>query len=194
MIDGKGHLFGRLASIVAKQLLSGQKVVVVRCEGIEITGSLIRNKLKYLRYLDKKMRTNPSRGPYHFRSPARMLHHAIRGMIPHKTPRGEAALEHLKVFEGVPPPYDRKKKLVVPAALRVTRLRPGRRFTNLGRLASEVGWKYQSIVQTLEEKRKAKGLVYYERKKLLNKLKTKATENKAAELKPIQTTLSTFGH
>ena len=66
VIDGKGHLFGRLASIVAKQLLSGQKVVVVRCEGIEITGSLIRNKLKYLRYLDKKMRTNPSRGPDHF--------------------------------------------------------------------------------------------------------------------------------
>ena len=28
-------------------------------------------------------------------------------MVPHKTPRGAAALSHLKVFEGVPPPYDK---------------------------------------------------------------------------------------
>ncbi|MFN9907975.1 MAG: uL13 family ribosomal protein [bacterium] len=32
IIDGKGHLLGRLASIVAKELLSGQRIVVVRCE------------------------------------------------------------------------------------------------------------------------------------------------------------------
>ena len=30
IVDGKGHLLGRLASIVAKQILLGQKVVVVR--------------------------------------------------------------------------------------------------------------------------------------------------------------------
>lgn len=35
-------------------------------------------------------------------------------MIPHKTARGAAALERLKVFEGVPPPYDKQKKMVVP--------------------------------------------------------------------------------
>jgi large subunit ribosomal protein L13Ae len=39
IIDGKGHLYGRLASIVAKQLLSGKKIVVVRCEEIVISGS-----------------------------------------------------------------------------------------------------------------------------------------------------------
>ena len=39
VIDGKGHLFGRLASVIAKELLSGQKIVVVRCEQIVITGS-----------------------------------------------------------------------------------------------------------------------------------------------------------
>ncbi len=39
VIDGKGHLFGRLASVVAKQLLSGKKIVVVRCEEIVISGS-----------------------------------------------------------------------------------------------------------------------------------------------------------
>lgn len=39
VIDGKGHLLGRLTSIVAKQLLLGKKVVVVRTEAIVISGS-----------------------------------------------------------------------------------------------------------------------------------------------------------
>ena len=34
VVDARGHLLGRLASIVAKELLSGQQVVVVRCEEV----------------------------------------------------------------------------------------------------------------------------------------------------------------
>jgi hypothetical protein len=68
-------------------------------------------------------------------------------MIPHKTARGAAALERLKVFEGVPPPYDKKKKMVVPQALRVLRLQPGRKYCLVGRLSHEVGWKYQDVVE-----------------------------------------------
>lgn len=44
VIDGKGHLLGRLASIVAKQLLSGQKIVIVRCEALNISGEFFRAK------------------------------------------------------------------------------------------------------------------------------------------------------
>ena len=39
-------------------------------------------------------------------------------MIPHKTKRGAAALARLKVFEGVPSPYDKIKKMVIPDALK----------------------------------------------------------------------------
>ena len=46
VIDGKGHLLGRLASIIAKQILNGQKIVVVRCEEINISGSFFRNKVR----------------------------------------------------------------------------------------------------------------------------------------------------
>ena len=59
-------------------------------------------------------------------------------MIPRKTKRGEAALERLKVFEGVPPPYDKQKRMVVPQALRVLRLKPGRKYCTVGRISSEV--------------------------------------------------------
>ena len=103
-------------------------------------------------------------------------------MIPHKTARGAAAMERLKVFEGVPPPYDKVKRVVVPQALRVLRLKPGRKYCTVGRLSHEVGWKYQDVVERsvlkwdfisgsvtnrsrLEERRKVKGAAYYARKK-----------------------------
>jgi len=39
VIDGRDHLLGRLASIVAKELLAGQQVVIVRCDQVCISGS-----------------------------------------------------------------------------------------------------------------------------------------------------------
>ena len=49
-------------------------------------------------------------------------------MTPHKSARGAAALERLELFEGVPSPFDKKKRMVVPEALRVLRLKPGRKY------------------------------------------------------------------
>ncbi|ODV66360.1 ribosomal protein L13 [Hyphopichia burtonii NRRL Y-1933] len=169
VIDGKGHLLGRLASIISKQILNGQKVVVVRCEALNISGEFFRNKLKYHDYLRKASRYNKTKGPFHFRAPSRILYKAIRGMIPHKTARGKAALERLKVFDGIPSPYDKKKRVVVPQALRVLRLKPGRKYTTVGKLSTSVGWKYESIVDKLEEKRKLQSAEYYAKKKALNK-------------------------
>ena len=39
IIDGRDHLLGRLASIVAKELLAGQSVVIVRCDEMVVSGS-----------------------------------------------------------------------------------------------------------------------------------------------------------
>ena len=39
IIDGRDHLLGRLASIVAKELLAGQSIVIVRCDEMVISGS-----------------------------------------------------------------------------------------------------------------------------------------------------------
>ncbi|CAI4400878.1 ASN_collapsed_G0026340.mRNA.1.CDS.1 [Saccharomyces cerevisiae] len=154
VIDGKGHLVGRLASVVAKQLLNGQKIVVVRAEELNISGEFFRNKLKYHDFLRKATAFNKTRGPFHFRAPSRIFYKALRGMVSHKTARGKAALERLKVFEGIPPPYDKKKRVVVPQALRVLRLKPGRKYTTLGKLSTSVGWKYEDVVAKLEAKRK----------------------------------------
>merc|ERR1712196_598662 len=62
--------------------------MVVRCEDIVISGSFIRNKLKLLMKRNKRMNTNPVKGPFHHRSPADMFIRVVRGMIPHKLYRG----------------------------------------------------------------------------------------------------------
>jgi len=165
VIDCKNHLLGRLASIIAKELLAGQRVVCVRCEDINISGSFYRNKLKFLDKMRKCTNTNPAHGPFHFRSPSRIFYRVIRGMIPHKTHRGKCAMERLKVFDGIPEPYNTTKRMVVPDAFRVTRLKPGRRFCRLGRLSEETGWKFGDVVRRLEAKRKAADATYYATKK-----------------------------
>jgi large subunit ribosomal protein L13Ae len=120
------------------------------------------------------MNTNPNRGPFHFRAPAKMFWRTVRGMVPHKTDRGAAAMARLSTFEGIPHPFDKQKRQVVPAALRILRLKPGRKFTVIGDLAATVGWKHQDLLKRLEEKRKVKAAAFYEKSKASAALKRKA--------------------
>merc|ERR1719515_625763 len=149
VIDARGHLYGRLASIVAKQVLLGQKVAVVRCEEMIMSGAIWRSKLKWAAFRVKAMNSNPKLGQFHYRAPSKMFWRTIRGMIPHKTARGAAALDRLKTFEGIPHPYDKKKRMVVPQALTILRLRPQRKSCKLGDLAKEVGWHLKDVVARL---------------------------------------------
>ena len=164
VVDGRGHMLGRLASIVAKELLAGQDIVVVRCDEINQSGSLFRNKLKFHQYLRKRTNTNPTHGPFHFRAPSAIFKKTVRGMLPRKQARGEIAMSKLKVFDGVPQPYNVRKRTTVPDALRVANFTKGRDYITLGDLASVVGWKRQDLVKSLEDKRKARAADWYEKK------------------------------
>merc|ERR1712071_403724 len=113
--------------------------------------------------------------------------------IRHKTPRGAAALERLTVFEGIPHPFDKMQRQVMPSALANLRVRPGRKTCKLGDLASSIGWKHQELLGRLEDKRKTKSAAYYQTKKELTKLRAKAVENAAAKLGPINTQLAEYG-
>merc|ERR1712036_155453 len=95
---------------------------------------------------NKRMNTNPRKGPFHHRSPADMFHRVNR-------------------VEGIPEPFNSLKKVVVPDALRIQRLRPCRKFSNLGKLAAELGWGYKDIVAKYEEKRKERNAEWYAKKK-----------------------------
>ena len=94
--------------------------------------------VKYLDFLRKRCNVNPNHGPHHYRAPSKIFWRTVRGMLPHKTPRGEECLGRLRVCEGIPPPYDQKKRFVVPSALRVLKLNHRRKvcFFNFLHLCS----------------------------------------------------------
>ena len=191
IIDGKGHLQGRLASIVAKELVGGQRVTVVRCESILKSGSLVRNKIIRRDMMKKRINTKPRRGAKHWLAPSRIFWKVTRGMLPHKTPRGAAALDRLKCFDGIPFPYDQKKRMVVPEALKVLRIRPQRSTCELGELASHCGWTRSDVVETLEEKRKAKSAKYWDNKQ--KKAKAKAGLANHKDVKAVSAELAKYG-
>ena len=120
-----------------------------------------------------------------------MFWRVIRGMLPHKTARGKAALERLKVFEGIPFPYDGKKRMVVPQALKVLRLKSYRRSCEVGELMSMCGWRRSEIVEKLEEKRKTKSALYYANKQ--KKIAKKAKQMNDGKLGKINNELKKYG-
>lgn len=150
--------------------------------------------VKWAQFRKLHMNTNPSKGPYHYKSPAMMVWRTIRGMVHHMTARGQAALQRLSTFEGIPAPYDKQKRVVVPAALRIMRLQPNRDYTVIGDLSHNVGWKHQALLQRLEAKRKAEAKEHYEKKKEKMAARRKAEEDAAGELASVNKVLADAGY
>jgi ribosomal protein uL13 len=92
VIDGKGHLLGRLASTVAKQLLNGQKIVVVRCEALNISGEFFRAKRTSIpnhhdRAPGEQTAPKPATALHYNNCPIDMTHRACSPAWLHQTPR-----------------------------------------------------------------------------------------------------------
>ena len=128
--------------------------------------------------MHKRINTNPRRGFKHWKSPSRMFWKVVRGMLPHKEPRGEAALGRLRVFEGIPFPYDHKKRMVIPEALKVLRLKSNRKFCTVGDLATQTGWTKLDLVNKLEDKRKVKSAAFHAIKAKKEAAREKASSDK----------------
>jgi large subunit ribosomal protein L13Ae len=164
-VDLKDHVLGRAAAVIAKQLLLGKRITVVRAEQAVIAGTEIRNKIKYLNYLRKKKLTNPKKGPFHRRSPSEVFLKTIRNMLPtSQGKRGASALRRLVVYEGIPVNVSRTgTRVTIPKALRQNRLKPERAFTVVGNMCQHIGWKYSAIVKKLEAARVEKAKRHYTR-------------------------------
>jgi large subunit ribosomal protein L13Ae len=193
VVDGKGHLKGRLASYIAKELMNGQRVTVIRCESINISGSLFRNKLQYMQFMHKTMSSNPRRGVQHHREPAKVMWKCIRGMIPHKTKKGAAAMGRLKCFDGCPLSWNAKKKMVIPDALKVVRLKPRSRHCVLGAVLTQCGWNNAELLRDLEVNRAARNSTWNATR--VKRVKDRATRlQNNAELTKVNSELAAYGY
>jgi len=138
IIDAEGQILGRMASLVAKMLLTGQRVVVVNAEKAVISGnkqSIIEEYKEYV--LSKKTWKMPEKGPKKYRRPDMIVKRAIRGMLPYKQWKGRMAYKNLRVYIGVPEDYSNRPKIKFPEA---DASRLARRYITIGELAKEVGW------------------------------------------------------
>jgi large subunit ribosomal protein L13 len=137
IIDGKDLVLGRLASFVAKKLLSGEKVTIVNAEQVVISGRRDATLESYKAWLETRNIANPRKGPFHLKRPEALVRIAIRGMLPFDKPRGREAFRGLRVYTGVPEEFAGKELTSVPDA-GLERLGT-RRFIRIGELSKELG-------------------------------------------------------
>jgi large subunit ribosomal protein L13 len=136
VVDGTDLLAGRLSSNVAKMLLEGNRVTIVNCEKIMISGSKKNIVKNYKDFLAVASILHPEHGPYHPRRPDTMIAKMVRGMLPRKKPSGQAAHKRLRTYIGVPSEFRSSKKTVFDNA-KITR--PVANYTTMSDLAKEVG-------------------------------------------------------
>ncbi|MCK5450114.1 50S ribosomal protein L13 [Candidatus Pacearchaeota archaeon] len=97
--DGKGAVFGRMASVITKDLLKGNFVDVINCEEIIISGKkeFFIEKVQAKR----KMGVGSSlKGPLYIRKEDRLVKRMIRGMLPRDVAKGREAFKRLMCHMG----------------------------------------------------------------------------------------------
>ena len=137
--------------------------------------------------------TNPKKGPFHHVAPSRIMWRTIRGMLPYKTAKGEAALGRLKCFDGCPVSVNAKKKMVIPEALKAVRLQPRAKYSVLGNIAKECGWTKQDLISTVEAKRIGRNHEWY-KKKVDNLKKEKEVIKNNKEVQDVNKQLEEYGY
>lgn len=134
LINADGLILGRLASVIAKRLLKGEKIVIVNAEKAVISGKRKSKIMEAKTFLEVG---NPGRGPFHYRRPDRILRKTVRGMLPYRQPKGKQAYKRLRVYIGVPEEF-KEQKLETLADAKGTKLKCP--YFYLGEFAKEIGW------------------------------------------------------
>ena len=163
VIDGKGHMMGRLASYVAKQLLNGKRLVI---QGRKSWSSDVKESTSQDRFSEIKPSSTNSWEKDCWLTPVELSSTTEH----HPECSGEQSEEwsiikmqeepplwvhflinagRLKVIEGCPAPYDTMKRQVIPDALRCVKLSSFRKYCVLGDLASQVGWNNGKLINEL---------------------------------------------
>jgi len=137
VIDATNQIAGRLASKVAKLILSGKRVVVVNAEKALISGSRVSVINQWKERLELSSHVNPIYGPIHPRRPDNILRRMVRGMVPRKKPKGAVAMKRLRVYIGVPAGIDATK---LTKYEETTATRPVPVYVTMADLAKNLGW------------------------------------------------------
>lgn len=122
VIDGKDAVLGRMAAVVAKDLMKGEEVAIVNCEDVIITGN--KNEIKD-KFESKRTKVGSGQqGPKVSRLTERVVKRAVRGMLPnHRQGRGKQAYQRLKCYVGVPKELENSEKISMKAGNKLKYIR-----------------------------------------------------------------------
>ncbi|SFS05638.1 LSU ribosomal protein L13P [Halomicrobium zhouii] len=134
VVDARDCIFGRVASNVAQRALDGDRVAVVNAEQAVITGSEDDVVAKF----QKRREIGSDRGPYYPKRPDGIFKRSIRGMVPHKKPRGREAFENVRVYVGNPYEGDDDHEAEVLEDTSLDRL-SNIKFVSLGDVSESIG-------------------------------------------------------
>ncbi|WP_445476223.1 50S ribosomal protein L13 [Methanococcoides methylutens] len=137
VIDANGLIMGRLASNVAKRLLSGEKIAIVNAEYAVISGSKATTFGEYDEIMNIGTREF---GPYFPKRPDRILKRTVRGMLPYKRARGKEAMANLKIHVGIPAELKDEELTTVDEA-NMTRL-SSIKYVTIGDVSRKLGAKF----------------------------------------------------
>jgi large subunit ribosomal protein L13 len=130
VVDARDCILGRVASEVAGMAMEGERVAIVNAEDAVITG----NEESTMSVYRKRSELGSDRGPYYPKRPDGIFKRAVRGMLPHKKPRGREALERVRVYVGNP--YDEDGAVLEGTSLdRLSNIK----FTSLGEVSEKLG-------------------------------------------------------
>ena len=113
IIDATDMIVGRMANVIAKKLLLGEKVDVINCEKAVFSG---KPETILARYKQKAEMGAPKKGPFSPRMPDRLLRRSIKGMLPLNKTRGKEAFKNVMCYIGVPAELKDKKAETIKEA------------------------------------------------------------------------------
>ena len=137
VVDGTNMIAGRLASNVAKLLRKGNRVSVVNCDKIMMSGKKSSIVGEYEDFLKINSIINYKHGPKHPRRPDTVIARMIRGMLPYEDkPSGRSDFKRLRTYIGVPQEVKGFEKIQFEKA-KITRVTS--KYTTMAELSRYIG-------------------------------------------------------
>ena len=135
--NAEGLILGRLASLVAKDALLGEEVVIVNCDAAVISGS--RKLLFVNQKRRREKRGYPLAGVRIHRSADRFVRRAVRGMLPWTKTRGREAFRRVMCHIAVPKEFE-GKELITAESAHMKKL-PNSKYVTISQLMKDLGGK-----------------------------------------------------
>jgi ribosomal protein uL13 len=136
--NGENIILGRLAAVVAKELLLGEEVSIINCDKIVISG---RKTNTFALEKQKRERGGyPLKSQKYSRLPQFYVKRTIRGMLPWKESRGKSVYHKLKCYTGIPEELAGQKLITLPEA-NLSKL-PTLKYTTVEKVCRNLGGRF----------------------------------------------------